>query len=112
SRVRRAVLDRVVYDVGDRLPQHQTINVDLHTIRDLDTESLVSLLGEDRHRRQHILRELAQIDPLERKAHGSGVPMRQPQKGVDKFREESNFLQHASHILPIVYRAVSPSAYY
>ena len=64
----RAVLDRVIEHIRDRLAQHQTIRRHDHAIGDVEDKPLIALLREDPERAGNLSRQLPEIDrPGERR---------------------------------------------
>src|SRR5437773_8273818 len=65
----RAVLDRVVDHVRDRLPKHETIGRHADALRDVDVEPLMPLFRENTERRHDVAHQLRQVNRLARKPY-------------------------------------------
>ena len=80
GRRRRAVFDRVVDHVGDRLPQHQTIDGDDDGFGRVQVRSLAALLRKNtERRRRHRVVEVSKIEALARQTDRAGIAVGQAQ---------------------------------
>src|SRR4029453_9607307 len=98
----RAVLDRVVHQIDERLPKEGTVDARHGVLAPPHAQPLSLLLRQDAELPRHVARDVAQIFRRAIQPHGAPIGPREREQAVDEMGQAVDLLQHASDHLAVV----------